>query len=168
MPSPAPSPPRLWLTLPDGQEVRGRLLARKWTPSGWRYRVAVALWSATADLGVEPADYVVWVPADAEAGYVRPEDGADYSGVPSEGPPSHPYLAPPPPRADTRWAWTVEQTRNGGPGSRPTGTLVHEHGCSQAPADGPDLDLDQALAALARAGARACQQCAAAEVLTRR
>ncbi|KOV17254.1 hypothetical protein ADK91_02870 [Streptomyces sp. XY511] len=167
MPDPASPAPRVWLTLPDGQELRGRLLARKWTPSGWRFQVSVALWSATADLGVEPADYVVWVPADVGTEYLRPVDGDDYTGVPTDGPPSHPYLAPPPPGADMSWAWTVEQTRTSGPGSRPTGTRIHEHGCPQAPADGPELDLDQALTALTRAGARACQECAAAEVLTR-
>ncbi|MEU9237123.1 DUF6233 domain-containing protein [Streptomyces subrutilus] len=154
--------PRVWLTLPDGQEVRGRLLARKWTPAGWRYQVAVALWSATSDLGVEPADYTVWVPAD-EGEYLRPDTGADYGTVPTEGPPSHPYLAPLPPGADVHWAWTVEQLRVAGPRSRPAGTLVHEYRCKVAPADGPELDLEQALAALARA----CQECAAAEVLTR-
>ncbi|MGP3691191.1 DUF6233 domain-containing protein [Streptomyces sp. IBSNAI002] len=55
----------------------------------------------------------------------------------------------------------------GGPGSRPTGTVVHEYGCEIVPPDGPELDLEQALAAFGREGARACQECAAAEVLNR-
>ncbi|MFD8146117.1 DUF6233 domain-containing protein [Streptomyces sp. NPDC059708] len=166
MPDPAPAhPPSVYLTLPDGQELRGRLLARRWTPAGWRYRVAVTLWSATAT-GVEPADYTLWVPAEDRA-YLRPDDGADYTHVPTEGPPSHPYLAPPPPEADMHWAWTTEQTRAAGPGSRPTGLVIHEYGCEHAPPGGPELTLDQALTAYARTGARACQSCAAAEVLTR-
>ncbi|WP_406387402.1 DUF6233 domain-containing protein [Streptomyces sp. NBC_00887] len=65
------------------------------------------------------------------------------------------------------WAWTGERTRAAGPGSRPTGPVVHEHGCKAVPAGGAELDLEGALAALARPGARACQICAAAEVLTR-
>lgn len=79
-------------------------------------------------------------------------------------PPSHPYLAPSPPAADMSWAWTVERTRAAGPGSRPTGTVVHKQWCEAVPAGGAELDLDEALA---RPGARACQICAAAEVLTR-
>ncbi|MFJ8166547.1 DUF6233 domain-containing protein [Streptomyces sp. NPDC096136] len=163
----APSlPPSVRLTLPDGQELRGRLLARRWTPAGWRYQVSVVLWSATAAMGVEPADYIIWVPAEGGA-YLRPEDGADYTTVPTEGPPTHPYLAPPPPGADMRWAWTIEQTRAAGPGSRPTGTLIHEYSCADAPRNGPELTLEEALTAYARPGARACQHCGAAEVLTR-
>ncbi|MFD0555204.1 phospholipase effector Tle1 domain-containing protein [Streptomyces rectiviolaceus] len=64
-------------------------------------------------------------------------------------------------------AWTVEQTQAGGPGSPATGAVVHEDGCELAPPGGPELDLGQALAALARPGGRACQDCAAAEVLGR-
>ncbi|WP_331720526.1 DUF6233 domain-containing protein (plasmid) [Streptomyces sp. NBC_00161] len=163
---PDPASPPVWLTLPDGQEVRGRLLSRRWTPSGWRYRITVALWSATNDLNIEPADYVVWIPAGTGT-HVRPVDGADYTDVPTEGPPSHPYLAPPPQPADMEWAWTGEQLRFDGPRSRLVGTCVHEYGCPIAPADGPELDLGQALIALARDGAHACQECSAAEVLTR-
>ncbi|MBT2545801.1 hypothetical protein J7E99_35305 [Streptomyces sp. ISL-44] len=68
-----------------------------------------------------------------------------------------------------RWAWTAERTRSGGPGSRPAGTVVHEWGCPHAPEGVPELDLDQALTELARtgAGACACRECAAAEVLGR-
>ncbi|OEJ56862.1 hypothetical protein BGM19_01255 [Streptomyces agglomeratus] len=66
--------------------------------------------------------------------------------------------------------WTVEQTQVGGPGNPATEAVVHEDGCQAAPAGDPELDiaLDEALEALARPGASACQECAAAEVLTRR
>ncbi|MCX5199719.1 DUF6233 domain-containing protein [Streptomyces sp. NBC_00249] len=165
------SPPPVWLTLPDGQTVRARLHARRWTPSGWRYRVGLPVWSVTPERDVEPVEYTVWVPADEDDDYVRPVEGADYSTVPvEERPPprpSHPYLAPPPPGVDMSWAWTVEHTRAAGPGSPATGTVVHEYGCALAPPGSPELDLDEALTALARPRARACQQCAAAEVLTR-
>ncbi len=76
-------PPPVWLTLPDGQEVRARLHVRRWTPAGWRYQVAVPLWSVTADQYVEPVDYTVWVPAGGDE-YVRPIDGQDYGAVPIE------------------------------------------------------------------------------------
>ncbi|MFD5489458.1 DUF6233 domain-containing protein [Streptomyces virginiae] len=157
MPDPA-VPPRVLLTLPDGQEVRARLHARRWTPAGWRYQVGMPVWSVTADQHVEPVEYTVWVPAGGEQ-YVRPVEGQDYSTVPVERPPSHPYLAPPPPGADLRWAWTIERTRGA--------AVLHEYGCARAPADGPELTLDDALTAYARPGARACGECAAAEVLDR-
>ncbi|MFD5066244.1 DUF6233 domain-containing protein [Streptomyces sp. NPDC058394] len=154
-------PPAVWLTLPDGQEVRARLHARRWTPSGWRYRVSVPLWSVTADQYVEPVAYTVWVPAGGDE-YVRPVDGQDYGAVPTEErPPSDPYLAPPPPGVEQRWAWTIER-----PGGT-SGVVLHEHGCVRAPADGPELSLDDAVTAYARPGARVCGECAAAEVLDR-
>ncbi|MEU6215419.1 DUF6233 domain-containing protein [Streptomyces sp. NPDC047023] len=108
---------------------------------------------------MEPVEYPVWVPA-GEDEYVRPVEGQDYRTVPVETrPSSHPYLAPPPPGADVRWAWTIEHT--GGV------AVLHEYGCASAPADGPELTLDDALDAYARPGARACPECAAAAVLER-
>ncbi|MFF5808290.1 DUF6233 domain-containing protein [Streptomyces sp. NPDC012746] len=158
-----PAAPPVLLTLPDQQEIRARLLARRWTPAGWRFKVAVPLWSVTIRQTIEPVEYAVWVPADAR--YVRPVEGAVYDGVPTEDPRT-PSDSAPAASAGLRWAWTVQTVRTGGPG-RPATTLVHEQGCPTAPDGGPELDLDEALIALARTGARACQACAAAEVLTR-
>ncbi|MEU4730767.1 hypothetical protein [Streptomyces sp. NPDC023588] len=80
----------MWLTLPDGQEVRARLHTRRWAPNGWRYRVGMLVWSAPADQQVEPVEYTVLVPA-GEDEYVRPVEGQDYSAVPTEtSPPSQP------------------------------------------------------------------------------
>ncbi|MET9568508.1 DUF6233 domain-containing protein [Streptomyces virginiae] len=67
--------------------------------------------------------------------------------------------APPPLGVNLRWAWTIERTRGG--------AVLHEYGCGRAPADGPELSLDDAVTAYARPGARACGECAAAEVLDR-
>ncbi|WP_053686841.1 DUF6233 domain-containing protein [Streptomyces sp. IGB124] len=115
------------------------------------------LWSVTADQYVEPVEYTVWVPAGGDE-YVRPVEGQDYSAVEAH-PPSHPYLAPPPPGTDRRWVWTIERTRGA--------TVLHEYGCPSVPPDGPELTLDDAVTAYARPGARACGECAAAEVLDR-
>ncbi|MFE5521658.1 DUF6233 domain-containing protein [Streptomyces virginiae] len=54
--------------------------------------------------------------------------------------------------------WTIE--RPGG------GVVLHELGCIRAPADGPELSLDDAVTAYTWPGARACGKCAA-EVLDR-
>lgn len=163
MPVPAPDLPQVLLTLPDGQRIRAGLRAWTWTHRSWMFCVAIPMWSGTKNDWVEPADYVVWVPAE----HVEPIEGIDYSAVPTEGtgPPSD--AAPAAPEADMRWAWTVERVWEAGPGSRPIGTIVHEYGCAKAPPGGPELTLDEALTALARAGARACKACGAAEVLTR-
>ncbi|WP_329317237.1 DUF6233 domain-containing protein (plasmid) [Streptomyces sp. NBC_01278] len=164
----APEPP-VQLTLPDGQVVQARLTAKRWTPTGWLYEVRWPIWAATGGGEVEPRDYTVWVPAGQgeDQQYVRPLPGIDYDGVPTDGPPSHPYLAPAPPGADMSWAWTVEQVRAGGPGTRATGIVVHEWGCAAAPPGGPELDLDEALTVVARPETRLCKECAAAEVLSR-
>ncbi|MFE4205450.1 DUF6233 domain-containing protein [Streptomyces goshikiensis] len=158
-----PARPPVLLTLPDRQEIRATLLARRWTPAGWRYQVAAPLWSVTVRQTVEPVEYAIWVPADPR--YIRPVPGVVYDRVPTEDPRTS-TPAPAATGASLRWTWTVQTIRTGGPG-RGTTTLVHEHGCPAAPAGGPELDLDEALTALARTGARACQTCAAAEVLTR-
>lgn len=148
-------PPAVRVVLPDGQEIRGVLHARQETPSGWRYWTGLPLWQnvGTEGEGIEPAEYRVWLSPNQ----VRPLDGVTYDV------PTHrlPTTAPP----DTRWAWTVQRLR--GPDGRSTPqTVVHVYDCEHSPRGASELNLDEALDALQRPGARACKECGAAEALT--
>ncbi|MET7621788.1 DUF6233 domain-containing protein [Streptomyces sp. NPDC005408] len=150
----APPPPPVWVKLPDGQELRGRLHARLQTTRAWMYKVGLPMWQGTAKEWVEPAEYVVWVPAD----YVRPIEGADYDSVPTQ------RLQSDAPPTDTRWAWTVQRLQ--GPDGRVRGTVVHSYDCENSPRGATELNLDEALTALRRPGASACKECDAAAALT--
>ncbi|MFH8797553.1 DUF6233 domain-containing protein [Streptomyces sp. NPDC017941] len=144
------------LLLPDGQEVAARVYERQETAGGWRYLTGVPLWRNVVDSdgGIEAAEYRVWLSADQ----VRPLDGVTYD-IPTYRLPT--AAAPP----DTRWAWSVQRLRDRH--RRPAGAIVHEYDCEDAPRGEPELNLDQALDALQRPGARACKTCSAAEVLQR-
>ncbi|MFF3460469.1 DUF6233 domain-containing protein [Streptomyces sp. NPDC002730] len=155
--SAAPPPPVL-VVLPDGQELCGRLHERQQTSRAWMYRVGLPMWQTTAEAWVEPAEYVVWVPAD----YVRPIEDVDYDQVPTHRLPAAPAASPA--SGGARWAWKVQRLPHRG--GRPGGIVVHVHDCEEAPAGGDELDLDQALTTLRRPGAAACKKCGAAEALT--
>ncbi|MFF8659281.1 DUF6233 domain-containing protein [Streptomyces huasconensis] len=146
-------PPQIRAHLPDGQELTGRLHARQETIHGWMYWTGLALWQYSESTGVEPAEYRVWLSTD----HVQPLPGQTYDSVPTHRLPQHI------PAPDTRWAWTVQQIR--GPGGCVTGTAIHDYDCLHSPR-GEALNLDQALTALRRPGARACKDCDAAIVLT--
>ncbi|MDI3390485.1 DUF6233 domain-containing protein [Streptomyces sp. B-S-A8] len=146
--------PLVLLTLPDGQTVRAQLHARKETPAGWRYQVGVALYRYEESGAVEPAEYVVWVVPGIHA---HPIEGVDYASVPTE-----PLHAPAPIAPDLRWAWTVERRRLS---DGRVELVVHTHDCTEAPGGGEELNVDQALTALERTGARACHACDAAASL---
>ncbi|MCX4885971.1 hypothetical protein [Streptomyces sp. NBC_00847] len=50
MSSANPAPPPIWVTLPDGQEVRGQLYERRqWQLGGWMYLVGLAMWANEGD-----------------------------------------------------------------------------------------------------------------------
>ncbi|WP_327321346.1 DUF6233 domain-containing protein [Streptomyces sp. NBC_01210] len=164
----APLPPVL-VVLPDGQELNGLLHARLQTQRAWMYQVSLPTWQVTADEWVEPAQYMVWVPAD----YVRLLEGIVYDDVPAQG------LAPavdaptqrlePVPAAtpvveavERAGAWRIERLpRERG---RPGWNVVHVHDCEDAD-DGDILDLDQALTVVRQPGTRVCTKCGAAETL---
>ncbi|WNO76418.1 MULTISPECIES: DUF6233 domain-containing protein [unclassified Streptomyces] len=178
-----PLPP-IVVVLPDGQEVRGLVHSRLQTSRGWMYQVGVPMWQTTAEEWVEPAELVLWVPAE----YVRPMEGVPYEDIPTQqvepvpapataaaGPPAAAAPAPEPdgvlvPAAtpaveagESRRAWRIERLpRERG---RPGWNVVHVHDCEDAD-DGDVLDLDQTLMVLRRPGTRACTKCGAAETLT--
>ncbi|MFF4410345.1 hypothetical protein [Streptomyces sp. NPDC001404] len=81
VPEQTPTPP-LWLRLPDGQEIVGRLLGRRQTADGrWWYDVTLPLWSRTIIAGrdhCEPSDVHFTVPAT----HLEPLEGTSYWGVP--------------------------------------------------------------------------------------
>ncbi|MFJ8313492.1 MULTISPECIES: DUF6233 domain-containing protein [unclassified Streptomyces] len=75
--------------------------------------------------------------------------------------PGYPLPAPLP-APDLRWAWTIEPIKRG---PRIVGTVVHSYDCVDSPERAEELNLDQALTVLRRAGARACLKCEAAVAL---
>lgn len=70
--------------------------------------------------------------------------------------PTHRAVHEPPP---SRWGW-VQRPKPGG-----RGFTVHDHDCELAADGGAELGLDEALDAMLRPGAEACDQCDAAAVL---
>ncbi len=123
----------IFVILPDAQEVRGRLHARRQVKDGWLYQVGILVWqNGTNGLG-EPAEQRVWVsPAHA-----RPVPGVSYEHVPTHrlSPTDTPPQSRPP-------AWTLQYLphRPGHPGA----TLLHVIGCT--PSD-RTLTREEALAA---------------------
>lgn len=113
----------------------------------WRFRIGVPSWVATKD-GVEAAEYSVWV-TDRQ---LRPIDGVDLSVVATR------RRAPATPSPS---GWVVRQDAE-----RRGGTVVHDAACRNAAGEGRELGAMEALDALMRPGAKACHECAAAEVLT--
>ncbi|WP_351237181.1 DUF6233 domain-containing protein [Streptomyces sp. NPDC002133] len=138
--------PPIVVVLPDGQEVRARLHARRQVRGGWRYQVGVLMWREGASGGVEPVEYRAWVTPEQ----ARPVPGVSYEQVPTH------RLTP----ADSgqhgklKPAWTVQHLphRPGHPGA----TLVHVIGCVPG---GRPLDREAALTALGQPLAAACREC---------
>ncbi|MCT9142432.1 DUF6233 domain-containing protein, partial [Streptomyces violarus] len=149
------SPPPVRVTLPDRQELTGRLHERRqWELGGWMYWVGLAMWANDGPSeGVEPREYRVWLTPEQ----ARPVDGVAYDGVPTYALPRKDQQAP----ASDRWAWKVQRIppREGRPGS----VVVHVWDCPDAPAGAPERDLFEALDVLrTAAGAVACKECGAA------
>ncbi|MGW8688031.1 DUF6233 domain-containing protein [Streptomyces sp. NPDC055817] len=145
--------PRIRVVLPDGQNVVGRLHARQQTRLGWRYWVGLPAGQNIGDQGeIEAGEYRVWLSAQE----AKPIEGESYDDVVTR--PLSSAAAPP-----SRWAFVVQQLTNGR--GRTVGTMVHEYECEDSPRGPNDLDVMQALDALARPGARACTKCDAAKVL---
>lgn len=145
---PAGRPAEIVLVLPDEQSVRVRLYERQGAAQGarWRYLIGVPAWVTTRE-GVEAAEYSVWVTADQ----LRPISGVDLSTVAT-------YKLPAQPAAGAS-GWTV------GPGKRKGQWMVHDVDCRHAPPLANELTTLEALDALARPGARACEVCDAAAIL---
>lgn len=146
-----PGPPPIFVVLPDGQEVRGRLLARRQQRDGWRYQIGIQLWRDRGNSSAVAGEHRAWVsPAQ-----VRPIPGVSYRNVPTRRPSSADDLS-----HKGRPAWTLQYLphRPGHPGA----TLLHVIGC--APSD-QSLDREEALAALSRPRAAACTECDAARSL---
>ncbi|MDI3408305.1 DUF6233 domain-containing protein [Streptomyces cavernicola] len=134
--------------------MRARLHAQQQTALGWRCRVGVPLYRNVDEEGTaEAAEYLVWVTPGI---HVQRIEGEDYSGVPTAP------LRSAPAEPDLRWAWTVERRRLDGGRFE---LVVHTYDCAEAPAGGEELNIDQALNALERPGARACRVCDAAASL---
>ncbi|GAA2720294.1 hypothetical protein GCM10010315_40320 [Streptomyces luteosporeus] len=119
--------PRLWVRLPDGQKMRGRLLRRWQSRQGqWFYTVSLTLWAHAQVDGrdvAEPADVICHIPATQ----VEQVPDESYDGVPTR---RHPaaiararkgHKAParppqpegrgpwPPARGDSTDRWRIEQ-----------------------------------------------------------
>ncbi|WP_159392545.1 DUF6233 domain-containing protein [Streptomyces niveus] len=138
----------IMLVLPDAQRVRVRLYERQEAEEGsrWRYLIGVPAWMTTKT-GVEAAEYSVWVTADQ----LRPISGVDLSAVVTYKLPTKPPVG--------ASGWTV------GPGERPGQSTVHDMACRNAPPLASELTTLEALDALERPGARACEVCDAAAIL---
>ncbi|MFI8008322.1 DUF6233 domain-containing protein [Streptomyces sp. NPDC086010] len=145
-------PPPIMVVLPDGQEVRARLLARRQQSDGWRYRIGIRLWQDSANGSAEAGEHRAWVsPAQA-----RPISGVSYQNVPTQRPSPAGEQS-----QKNRPSWTLQYLPHH-PG-HPGATLVHVIGCT--PSD-QILDRGEALAALSQARATACTECDAARSLT--
>ncbi|MGW8358307.1 DUF6233 domain-containing protein [Streptomyces wedmorensis] len=144
--------PPIIVILPDAQEVRGRLHARRQTKDGWHYQVGILIWRDGTESIAEPAEQRMWV----APGHVRPIPGVSYAHVPT-----HRLSAAGTPSRQRPPAWTLQHLphRPGHPGA----TLLHVIGCT--PSD-HTLTHDQAQAALRQPRAAACIECDAARSLT--
>ncbi|MEV5012616.1 DUF6233 domain-containing protein [Streptomyces sp. NPDC055692] len=143
--------PPIFVILPDAQEVRGRLHARRQVKDGWLYQVGILVWQNGTYGLAEPAEQRVWVnPAHA-----RPVPGVSYEHVPT-----HRLSATDTPSQKHPPAWTLQYLphRPGHPGA----TLLHVIGCT--PSD-RTLTREEALAALRQPRAAACIECDAARSL---
>jgi hypothetical protein len=122
------------VTLPDGQVLRGRLLAQRRDQGGrgWHCLVAVSVWGGSQP---QPAEIVLTVPA----GKVGRVAGTDYVGVPTE--------------AETPPAWAITGSRVGG-GEQ----LLHALDCDQA-SDPVVIPPRVASETLALPSTRLCPQC---------
>ncbi|MGW7201308.1 DUF6233 domain-containing protein [Streptomyces chryseus] len=145
--------PPICVILPDGQEVRARLHARRRHTDGWQYQVGILTWQDGRNDTAEPVEHRAWIsPAHA-----RPLPDVSYQHVPTHPPPP----ADSSPHRKHRPAWTVQHLphRPGHPGA----TLIHVIGCTPS---NQTLNREQALTALHQPRATACTECAAASSLT--
>lgn len=149
-----PPPPPIRVLLPDGQELRGRLHARRqFAQGGWMYWVGLPMWQNVPEIeGVEPAEYRVWLTAEQ----ARPIDGVLYGRVPTH---RLPREGPSAEEAE-RWAFKVQRAGSGRPGA-----VVHVLDCDEAPAEGDELTVLEALEVLRRPGTVACEECGTSEAL---
>ncbi|WP_406390196.1 DUF6233 domain-containing protein [Streptomyces sp. NBC_00882] len=160
MSSAHPPPPRVRVTLPDGQELLGYLHERReWRLAGWMYRVGLPAWANDlATEGVEPREYRVWLKPGEQ---VHPIEGVAYDQVPKYPLAREEQDSAPP---SDRWAWKIARTRPRG--GRPGKVVVHIWDCSAAPAGEPEVDLFEALEVMrSTAGAVACKEFGAAVAL---
>ena len=146
------SVPPICVILPDAQEVRGLLHARRQVRDGWLYQVGILVWQNGTNGSAEPAEQRVWVSPT----HARPVPGVSYEHVPT-----HRLSATDAPSQKRLPAWTLQYLphRPGHPGA----TLLHVVGCT--PSD-RTLTLAEALAALHQPRAAACIECDAARSLT--
>ncbi|MGW8955900.1 DUF6233 domain-containing protein [Streptomyces sp. NPDC055709] len=143
--------PPIFVVLPNGQEVRARLHARRQEKGGWRYQIGIQLWQDSANGAVGAAEHRAWVsPAQA-----RPVPGVSYRDVPTYRPSPADGLSQ---RSQPAWTLQYLPHRPGHPGA----TLLHVIGCT--PSD-EFLNQEQALAALNQPLAAACTECDAARSL---
>ncbi|MGW9024514.1 DUF6233 domain-containing protein [Streptomyces sp. NPDC055722] len=154
----SPSPIRV--TLPDGQELQGRVYERRqWQLGGWMYWVGLPMWANDAVTeGVEPREYRVWLTPDQ----ARPVEGVSYEQVSTYALPREDREDKDGPASD-RWGWKVRiPPRHGRPGA----VVVHIWDCPETPAGGDELDVFEALEVLrSTAGAVACKECGASVAL---
>ncbi|MFC9343676.1 DUF6233 domain-containing protein [Streptomyces sp. NPDC057020] len=146
------------VVLPDGQEIVGRLYARRQLPEGWVYLVSIPVYRNPSGGHVESVEYRMWLrPQD----HLMPVEGVSYDSVPTERiePPSlvEQILGPRRPSG-----WVLEKL--GGRTGR-SQAVVHAADCGEAPTNAPRLSLDQALDAAERPGVRLCSICGAAQKL---
>ncbi|MEU1377993.1 DUF6233 domain-containing protein [Streptomyces triculaminicus] len=183
MPERTPTP-QTWVRLQDGQEIIGRL-HRRWQSSdgSWYYEVSITLWAHAVVHGrdvAEPADITFSAPAS----HVSPVPGASYKGVPVRRHPAviarartgrKPPVMPQPGRAEAGWPqvredgsdrWSVQHLRYAYDSTAPRPVVVHHSSCFAA--KGPaELSTAQAVEALRRPGAKACDMCGADRLLAR-
>ncbi|MGI5143454.1 DUF6233 domain-containing protein [Streptomyces sp. CA-106110] len=106
--------------------------------------------------GVEPREYRVWLTPEQ----AQPVEGASYERVPTYALYGEHQGA----QASDRWAWKIQRTRPRD--GRPGRVVVHVWDCPDAPADGPEVDVHEALDVLrSTAGAVTCADCSATVAL---
>ncbi|WP_338014370.1 DUF6233 domain-containing protein [Streptomyces sp. CB02009] len=126
------------VVLPDGQEIVGRLHARRQLSEGWVCLASIPVYQNTADGHVEPVEYRMWLrPQD----HLMPVEGVSYASVPTE------RIEPPSlveqirgPRRPSGWVLENLSGRTGR-----SQAVVHAADCGEAPTNAPRLSLDQSL-----------------------
>ncbi|MEU3356130.1 DUF6233 domain-containing protein [Streptomyces sp. NPDC037389] len=189
MPKRTPTP-QIRVRLHDGQEVLGHLLRRWQAVDGtWFYEVTLTFWAHAIIRGkdtAEPADIVFSVPASHVAPV--PEEAQAYKRVPVRRHPAAIARArtgrrrpttPPAPlparettasegsgtgwpqvRGDGSDRWKITYPRHPYNATGPRPSVLHHASCFTAQGTA-DLTTDQALEALSRPGAQACEMCGA-------
>ncbi|MFI8944090.1 DUF6233 domain-containing protein [Streptomyces syringium] len=174
--------PKILVRLQDGQEVTGRVHRRWQTRDGrWFYDVSLTLWAHAVVRGrdmAEPADTRFSVPAT----HVAPVPDETYTGVPVRRHPAaiarartgrSPAAPPtdetstseaagwPQVRGDDTDRWKVDQPRYAYTQTGTRRTVVHHSTCFVASKGPAELTTEQAVEALRRPGAVACEVCGA-------